>query len=444
MNLCRLHKIQIVGRLVGSSFIGTNFENVIINEKDKHKQPLSLEERIKTIGAWRMHIVKTFAVVLQLSAALVLLVPLILVLLSILAWSNQKLRILMTGNKSELNTALYCGRVSHTRFHPILHTFSYPLFFCLLDLSEIPRIFRGTIPFMWPLTYIISFREKDHLKNGEGRERKSVKNLEEPLEVRIRRLVQEKTNGRFRPTAQNPILLLTHLSYFGYCFNPVSFYFIMKDINMPSADPIKDKGKIEAIVAEVSNTPWNEMQCYVLHPDSKDMIEVKDGAVRKNKSQQELQEDCKSINYIFQKAFHVSPFMEMDHIYDWTFWNIEQNRIVVSTSMLKEEPEMDPQRNESSSSPLVRVKYFNAYFDIHKTSFTPFRLCYQMIRFPMYCMIIQIWIHIQAFKLFIKGVEFIPHPKGSETIVSSVIAFLMAPFFAMKDWIRHGKSCKSE
>jgi hypothetical protein len=50
-------------------------------------------------------------------------------------------------------------------------------------------------------------------------------------------------------------------------------------------------------------------------------------------------------------------------------------------------------------------------------------------------MIIQIWIHIQAFKLFIKGVEFIPHPKGSETMVSSVIAALMAPLFAAKAWL---------
>jgi hypothetical protein len=49
-------------------------------------------------------------------------------------------------------------------------------------------------------------------------------------------------------------------------------------------------------------------------------------------------------------------------------------------------------------------------------------------------MIIQIWIHIQAFKLFVKGVEFIPHPEGSETAASRMIGQIMAPLFAIKDW----------
>lgn len=89
------------------------------------------------------------------------------------------------------------------------------------------------------------------------------------------------------------ILLLTHLSYYGYCFNPVSFYYILKkgasSIGSAGSTANADKGasskfsdeNIEAIVAEVSNTPWNEMKCYVLHPDSEDMMQVKDGRSRK-------------------------------------------------------------------------------------------------------------------------------------------------------------------
>ena len=386
-----------------------------------------------------MEIYKNVIVVLQVVAALILIIPLITFVLALFTWTNQRLRAIVTGKHVELNTALYCGRVSHTRFRPVMHSFSYPLFFCLLDLSEIPKLFQGTIPYMWPLTYLFSFRDGDHLKNGEGTKNKGRKDA---LEVRIRTLVKEKTYGKFCPTAQNQILLLTHLSYFGYCFNPVSFYYILKDTNMPSADPIKDKGKIEAIVAEVSNTPWNEMQCYVLHPDSVDVMEVKDGQARKHDvSQQENvkyndDNEWKSTNYIFKKAFHVSPFMDMEHIYDWTFWNVG-NRVMVSTSMLKEFEDCGSAKENVSgmSAARTRVKYFNAFFDIHRTSFSAFRLCYQLLRFPVYCMIIQIWIHIQAFKLFIKGVEFIPHPKGSETMVSSMIAAIMAPLFAAKAWL---------
>src|SRR6185295_3511336 len=47
---------------------------------------------------------------------------------------------------------------------------------------------------------------------------------------------------------------LTHLRYFGYCFNPVSFYYCFD-----AADT-----RVEAIVAEVTNTPWGERHCYVL------------------------------------------------------------------------------------------------------------------------------------------------------------------------------------
>mmetsp|Transcript_525 Transcript_525/g.844 ORF Transcript_525/g.844 Transcript_525/m.844 type:complete len:209 (+) Transcript_525:1-627(+) len=156
----------------------------------------------------------------------------------------------------------------------------------------------------------------------------------------------------------------------------------------------------------------------------------------------------------------------MDHIYDWTFWDIigsthrdasisklEKNtsmtkpqRIVVSASMLKEQEQKQEQQSAededingatttpSTTTKTKRVKYFNAFFDIHRTPFTPFHLCYQLIKFPIYCMIIQVWIHIEAFRLFAKGVEFIPHPEGSETGVSVLIGHMMAPFFAVKEW----------
>jgi DUF1365 family protein len=236
---------------------------------------------------------------------------------------------------------------------------------------------------------------------------------------------------------------LTHLSYFGYCFNPVSFYYILKrgqDLNAsPSPSSSYDNNNIEAIVAEVSNTPWNEMKCYVLHPDSQDMMQVKDGMCRKQKSiHNENQKSWNSINYIFAKKFHVSPFMDMEHIYDWTFWHLTKHDIVVSTTMKKKKTlktlgtVTDSSGQEHNAN--ETVTYFNAFFDISRKSFHPFFICYQLIRFPMYCMIVQIWIHIQAFKLFVKGVEFIPHPEGSETAASRIIGQLMAPLFAVKDW----------
>ena len=63
-------------------------------------------------------------------------------------------------------------------------------------------------------------------------------------------LVEERLGS----APQGPIRLLTHLRTFGHCFNPVSFYYCFAP----------DGEQLEAIVAEVTNTPWGERHAYVL------------------------------------------------------------------------------------------------------------------------------------------------------------------------------------
>jgi uncharacterized protein len=78
-----------------------------------------------------------------------------------------------------------------------------------------------------------------------------------------------------------PVRLLANLRCLGQLFNPVSFYYCF------------DRGdELRAVVAEVTNTPWGERHAYVLRAD--------DGAVHER----------------VDKAFHVSPFMAMDHEYE--------------------------------------------------------------------------------------------------------------------------------
>lgn len=57
------------------------------------------------------------------------------------------------------------------------------------------------------------------------------------------------------------VTLLTHLTYFGYCFNPVSFYFIFREGTPDSTTTTTTTtgiSGVHTIVTEVSNTPWNE------------------------------------------------------------------------------------------------------------------------------------------------------------------------------------------
>jgi len=167
---------------------------------------------------------------LQLIGALIVTVPLVTFLMASITWIHQTIRytvtkVLQSSSPSSslatatttattTTTAIYTGRVSHTRFQPVKHCFSYPLFFCLLDLSEVEKLFKGHLPLMWPLTYFINFRDDDHLKNGEGKlspvpvsspgKRDPFKRrsqlLGDCLSPRIRQLIKERTNGAFVPS----------------------------------------------------------------------------------------------------------------------------------------------------------------------------------------------------------------------------------------------------
>eukprot|EP00566_Odontella_aurita_P011285 CAMPEP_0113571550 /NCGR_PEP_ID=MMETSP0015_2-20120614/25614_1 /TAXON_ID=2838 /ORGANISM="Odontella" /LENGTH=395 /DNA_ID=CAMNT_0000474509 /DNA_START=13 /DNA_END=1200 /DNA_ORIENTATION=+ /assembly_acc=CAM_ASM_000160 len=377
-----------------------------------------IRQHVALLGSWT-----SLYVITLVSIAAVALAPLLVFLLAFATvlrkWSRS-------GHKwSDLNTALFSGRVAHTRFQPRTHSFSYPLFFCCLDLDEVNKIFRVKSD-LWPLSLLMQFRDEDHLKNDEGLQ----DGFDNTLRSRISRLVSGRTGGKCAPDQNQRILLVTHLSYFGYCFNPVSFYYILK------SETKTGFAEIDAIVAEVSNTPWNEMRCYVLHPDSKDVTTANPGRAKRDRDAVpigRLPEDdgngtksdsvkqdslVASMNYVFPKTFHVSPFMEMEHMYDWTFWMPQRDRISVSTTMIKGE-----------------TTFFNAYFDIRRQAFHPMALCWQLIRLPAYCAIIQVWIHIEAFRIFLKGVEFVPHPEGAETGASRMIGKIMAPFFPAKEWL---------
>ncbi len=101
-----------------------------------------------------------------------------------------------------------------------------------LDLAELDRVFEGR--WLWSVEKPnwASFRRSDHLRRPG------------PLDAAVRDVVREQLG--FRPAG--PVRLLTHLRYLGYCFNPISVYYCFGE----------DGKRLEAIVAEVHNTPWGE------------------------------------------------------------------------------------------------------------------------------------------------------------------------------------------
>ena len=315
----------------------------------------------------------------------------------------------------QYRSSLYYGRVWHSRFVPVSHSFTYPLFLFCLDLHnevEEQSLFGEAL---WPLSLLMNFSDRDHLKNQEGLSSNNNGSLLR-LSERLLTLIAERTQQRFVPSLDtHRILLLTHLSYYGYCFNPVSFYYIQN----------KMTEKTDAVVGEVSNTPWNEMHCYVLHEASIDDVSTSillSGTNPKSVSS--------NINFVFPKQFHVSPFMEMEYKYDWTF----TETLVTRTNATASEQTTITVINEMRSMTDHQL-CFRAKLKVERKSLHPLQMAFYLTTFPVYCVILQIWIHYEAFWLFVKGVTFQPHPAGTETFVSRAIGAIMRPFFALQEFV---------
>ena len=198
------------------------------------------------------------------------------------------------------NSALYFGRVRHARAVPIRHAFEYGHFLAALDLSELPELFRGRWLWSAERANLASFRRADYLGDPAT-----------PLDEAVRELVERRTGTR--PTGR--ILLLTQLRQLGFVFNPVSFYFCLDAA-----------GRVETIVAEITNTPWGERHAYVLA--ARDALPAEGNRLR----------------FRFPKQFHISPFFPMEQEYEWEFTppaeelgvvmrNLEAGRVVFQSEM---------------------------------------------------------------------------------------------------------------
>ena len=263
-----------------------------------------------------------------------------------------------------MHSAIYQGKVRHRRRSPAEHSFNYRLFMMYLDLAELPQVFGRSRLFSATRRAAARFCREDHLGA-----------VEIPLDQAVRDLV-EQHSGR-RPTG--PIRLLTQLRYFGYVFNPVSFFYCFDE----------DDTCVETIVAEVNNTPWGERHCYVLSSDEETSRPGGDGGrIRK---------------YQPRKEMHVSPFMPMDVDYDWRFGepadlltvhmeNARHGRKLFDATLVLE-------REEISSRSLARV----------------------LFAFPLMTLKIMAAIHWQALKLWIKRCPVYPHPKQAKVGARPVI-----------------------
>jgi uncharacterized protein len=248
-----------------------------------------------------------------------------------------------------MNSRIYKGWVEHRRTAPRENRFRYRLFMLYLDLAELPTLFDGTPFWSARKPALAWFRRSDYLGPAHL-----------PLAEAVRRLVAQNTGRR----PEGPIRLLTHLRYFGYSMNPVSFYYCFD----AAGDTLK------TIVAEVTNTPWGERHHYVLSVDA---------------AHQRLK------RFEFDKDFHVSPFMPMDMRYHWSF-NEPGGRLFVNMQNCRGGQRVFDATLALCSSPLNRGSLLRV-----------------LASFPFMTFKVLAGIYTQALRLYLKRTPIFAHPRGS-------------------------------
>jgi DUF1365 family protein len=236
-----------------------------------------------------------------------------------------------------IESGLFVGTVRHRRFTPVPHQFSYPACMVLLDVDRIGELTRmsrlvGHNRWNWA-----SFDDRDHL--GDPRA---------PLRDRLN--TDAARAGIQLPDGQ--ILLLTQLRYFGYCFNPVSFYYLFDA-----------GGDLTLVMAEVNNT-FGGSQTYWLRPDG----------------------GRRAFRATAEKTLYVSPFLPVDLEY----------RFRLTPPLDRLVAQIDAVRSGT--------RHFDATLVLERRPWSARELRRQLIRVPAATAQVTARIHWQALRLWWKGV----------------------------------------
>ena len=294
-----------------------------------------------------------------------------------------------------LRSAIYKGWVWHNRYEPRRHEFRYRVFMMYLDLSEIESVLASSVFWGRRWFHIARFKRSDYFT------------VDADCSQTIESAVRQEVNSQLGFEVSGSICLLTNLRYFGYITNPISCYYCFNH----------DGTQLEALLIEVTNTPWGEKHHYVLDLRS---VNLKDGIE-------------------FDKLMHVSPFMPMDRVYQWRGYLPSKTLRYSLASMLKSDgaavASESSDRTVSESAPLqgnpvfsdkplsdnslqkarrgTRNKQFDSGVIFRRTPVTSRTLNVVLLEFPVMTIKVIAAIYWQALRLWCRKIPFVPHPGAS-------------------------------
>ena len=244
----------------------------------------------------------------------------------------------------ETTPSVISARVSHTRHKPIANSFAYGVDYLLLDEASLTG---GPTPslFGYDRPALVTLRTCDHgLNSGSG-----------PAWV-------HQIACKAGIEGVHDVSLLAHPRYWGYNFNPVSFWFMLG----------KD-GALRGVLSEVHNT-FGERHGYLCADESGN--------------------DIPGDRWISsRKQFHVSPFFDIEGDYRFRF-SIDDHRIGVWINY-------DDGQGGGLATSLVG----------QRRPFTNRELARALLRRPFGALRVSALIHKQAIGLFAKGVRYRQRPE---------------------------------
>jgi hypothetical protein len=237
-------------------------------------------------------------------------------------------------------SAIYEGVVAHRRREPREHSFHYRVRMMYIDLGELPELFDRHPLWSARRPALGWFRRADYLGDAGV-----------PLDQAVRALVAARTD--YRP--EGPVRMLTNLRCYGHCFNPVTFYYCFDRVGE----------QVEAIVAEVTNTPWGERHAYV----------------------------SRELTSRHAKELHVSPFLGLDYEYELCL-SAPGERLRVAIGA-----DRDGRRA------------FDATLALERRPLSRRALTAMLFAHPPISMKVSAAIYAQAVRLRLKGIKVQPHPR---------------------------------
>lgn len=268
------------------------------------------------------------------------------------------------------DSAIYWGRVTHQRFLPREHAFDYRVMmfeFFLDELDDIRRdvkgvVFEGQVTEVpepvrainrLPGRYVL--RRRDFLPEYEG-------TLEQATRSMHHDLVGAEAPGR--------VAVLANLASLGWNFNPITLYFFYDD------------ARVVRTIAEVTNTPWGERHLYVLGPPG---------------------------TLVFDKAHHVSPFLEMAGRYRLTY-SLPAARFRLAMTLFDPAPEL---------ADGLGARRFGATMNFGRVELSSREIGRATRRYPDMAFRVSFRIYVQAARLFAKRIKYVPHPTSTKGLTNA-------------------------